>query len=91
MAQVICEVSAGLRDSERTVAIRDVHGRKQFLRVEEGFLAPVDSQWYLPVGVVGIDEAKKLALIELPHEADSGVNRLWVRLADLRELTGVAS
>lgn len=90
MAQVLCEVSAGLRDSERTVAVRDVRGRKQFLRVEEGLLAAINSHWYLPVGVVGIDAAKQLALIELPHEADSGVNRLWVRLTDLRELSGVA-
>jgi hypothetical protein len=91
MAQVLCEVSAGLRDSERTVTVRDVYGHKQFLRVEEGFLASVGSQWYLPVGVVGIDEAKKLALIELPHEADSGINRLWVRASDLRGLAEVAS
>jgi hypothetical protein len=87
MAQVLCEVLAGLRDSESAVAVRDIRGHKYFLRVETGFLARVNSCCYLPVRTVGIDAAKQLALIELPHEADSGVNRLWVRPADLRELS----
>lgn len=41
----------------------------------------LDHQRYLPIGVVAIDPdpAKKAVLIELPHETDSGVNRLWVR------------
>ena len=34
--------------------------------------------------IVGIDDAKDLALIELPHESDSGISRLWVRRSDLR-------
>jgi hypothetical protein len=85
MAQVICEVSAGLRDTERTVAVKDVHGRRQYLRVEEGFLAKEGSLSYLPIGIVGVDEAKEMALIELPHESDAGISRLWVRLGKLRE------
>lgn len=84
MAQVICEESPGLRETERTVAVKDVHGRRHYLRVEVGFLARGGGRSFLPVGVVGIDEAKKMALIELPHEADSGVNRLWICLADLQ-------
>lgn len=42
---------------------------------------------YLPIGLVGLDDAKGLALIELPHESDSGISRLWVRQSDLREIT----
>lgn len=91
MAEVICEVSPGLRDSERTVAVRDVRGPRHFLRVEATFLTRAGSDWYLPIGVVGVDEAKQLAWIELPHEADSGANRLWVRLAELRDFSRVAS
>jgi predicted RNase H-like HicB family nuclease len=87
MSQVVCEVSAGLRDSERTAAVRDVFGRRQFLRVEHTFLTFEDNRWYLPVGIVGIDPFKQLALIELPHEADSGKHRLWVRMGDFREST----
>jgi hypothetical protein len=91
MAQLVCEISPGLRDSEKTVAVRDVFGRAQFLRVESGFLAATADRWYLPVGIVGIDHAQKLALVELPHEADSGVNRLWVRLSELREMNGAVA
>jgi hypothetical protein len=86
MAQVICEVAPGLGDSEKTVTVRDIYGRRQFLRVEEGFLALADEKWYLPIGIVGIDSAKQLALVELPHESDGGISRLWVRLANLREV-----
>jgi hypothetical protein len=85
MAQVICEVSAGLRDTERTVAVKDVHGRRQYLRVEEGFLAKEGNHSYLPIGIVGVDETKKMALIELPHESDAGVSRFWVHSRELRE------
>ena len=83
MAQVVCEVSAGLRDSEKTVAVRDIQGRRQFLRVEQDFLTHEGEQSYLPVGVVQATADGKV-LIELPHEADSGANRLWIKRSDLR-------
>lgn len=86
MAQVVCEVTPGLRETEKTVAVRDVYGRRQFLRVEEGFLSVEDGLSLLPIGVVGVDEAKGLALIELPHESDAGANRLWVRSEEIRGL-----
>lgn len=84
MAQVICEVSSGLRASERTAAVKDVFNRKHHLRVEEGFIETEGGASYLPVGIVGVDDTKKLALIELPHESDSGISRLWVRQSDLK-------
>jgi len=84
MAQVVCEVSPGLRDSEKTASVKDVFNRRLHLRVEDGFIATEGGQHYLPIGVVGIDDAKDLALIELPHESDSGISRLWVRRSDLR-------
>lgn len=90
MAEVVCDVTPGLRDSERTIAVRDVHGLRQFLRVEADFLAEDGGRRYLPIGVVGVDESKQLALIELPHEADSGNSRLWVRLSDLRGFSRAA-
>jgi hypothetical protein len=84
MAHVICEVSNGLRASERTVAVRDVDGFGQFLRVESDFLTTTQQgKTYLPVGVVHMSADR--ILIELPHEADSGINRLWVRKVDLLE------
>jgi hypothetical protein len=73
-----------LRDSEAAVAVADIHGRKQFLRVEKRFLIHVSEQSFLPIGIVYLDEKQQRALIELPHEADSGANRLWVSVADLQ-------
>lgn len=84
MAQIVCEVSPGLRDSERTASVRDVFNRRLHLRVEDGFIVTEGGRNYLPIGIVGVDDAKGLALIELPHESDSGISRLWVRRADLR-------
>ena len=84
MTRVICEVSPGLRDSEKTAAVKDVFNRRLHLRVEDGFIATEGGRHYLPIGVVGVDDAKDLALIELPHESDSGISRLWVRRSDLR-------
>jgi hypothetical protein len=84
MAQVVCEVSPGLRDSEKTASVKDVFNRRLHLRVEDGFIATEGGRHYLPIGVVGIDDARDLALIELPHESDSGISRLWVRRSDLR-------
>ena len=82
MAELICEVSPGLRPSERSVAVRDIRGRRQFLRVEYDFLTRKGDKYYLPVGEVYYT-AKDEVLIELPHEADSGANRLWVHRSDL--------
>jgi hypothetical protein len=82
---VVCEVSAGLRDSERTASVKDVHGNRQFLRVPARFLTQRDGRYYLPVGTVLQDPKTSAVLIELPHEADSGANRLWVWPGDFLE------
>ena len=84
MAQVVCEVSPGLRDSEKTASVKDIFNRRLHLRVEDGFIATEGGRHYLPIGVVGVNDVKDLALIELPHESDSGISRLWVRRSDLR-------
>lgn len=86
MWEALCEVGPGLRPSERTVAVPDVYGNKHHLRVEAGFIGEVDGRHYLPVGLIGVDEARKLALVELPHESDGGANRLWVWLANLHKM-----
>jgi hypothetical protein len=84
-------VSSGLREFERTVAVEDVFNRRHHLRVEEGFTEAEGGQHYLPIGLVGLDDRKGLALIELPHESDAGVSRLWVRQSDLREIAETVS
>jgi hypothetical protein len=80
MAQLRCEnISEGLRASEAVAVFRDYEGRRHFLRVERDFLSETNGKCYLPVGIVHVDPRTKLVLIELPHEAETGANRLWVK------------
>jgi hypothetical protein len=84
VAHVVCDqVSPGLRDSEVIAAIKDLYGRRHFLRVERDFLAREKGRQYLPVGLVHVDRRSGAVLIELPQEAETGANRLWVRPEDL--------
>ena len=50
-----------------------------------------EGRFYLTVGIVYWDPKTKAVLIELPHEADSGANRLWVWPADFLELSEVTA
>ena len=83
MPYVLCSVSDGLCPSEVTVEVQDVDDRPEYLRVHREFVKQFDNRQYLPIGVVGQDREKDLFLIELPHEADSGANRLWVARSSL--------
>jgi hypothetical protein len=75
-----------MRLSERTVAVKDVHGRRQYLRADEDFLTlGKGGRYYITVGIVHVDPRSKSVLIELPSEAYSGANRLWVLPQDLLE------
>ncbi len=86
MAQIRCDgVSEGLRASEVVAVFRDYQGRRHFLRVERDFLSEHEGHYYLPIGIVHVDPRSKLVLIELPHEAETGANRLWVKSDQLDE------
>jgi hypothetical protein len=89
MPAVLCEqVAPGMRESERCVSVRDIRGRREWVLVEQDFLAVRDDKTWLPVGVIQIDREHNLALVEFPHEAATGGNRIWVRSADLIEANG---
>jgi hypothetical protein len=84
MAEVLCEsVGPGMRESERAVTVRDVKGHGELILVEHDFLTVQGDKTYLPVGVCFIDKERDVVLVEFPHEAITGGNRLWVRTADL--------
>ncbi|MBI1914486.1 MAG: hypothetical protein HYS12_07070 [Planctomycetes bacterium] len=87
MALLACKVTKGLREAEATVEIKDFHDRNHFLPVDRDFLNVEDGKHYLPVTVMQIDPKSKAALIGLPLEADSGAHRVWVKLAQLTDLT----
>jgi hypothetical protein len=78
LALVSCEVSDGLRPSEATVGVPDIYDNRQYLRVERDFLHTIDGVSYITIGGVQDDPRQPYVLVELPHEADSGANRLWV-------------
>jgi len=75
---VACSTRPGLRDAEAGVTVHDISGRPQRLRVEWDFLHRDGDQYYLPIGIVARHPTEKKVLIEFPHEADSGANRIWV-------------
>lgn len=86
MARIRCQnVTEGLRASEAVASFVDFHGRTHFIRVERDFLGEQNGQMFLPVGIVHVDPKNKAVLVELPHEAETGANRLWVREGQLDE------
>jgi hypothetical protein len=90
LPEVECVVSPGFLDREVTVGVPDESGNRQFLRVNKGLITQEGSKTYLAVGVVDVDYRRRRVLIELPHEADSGANRLWVPFAHFRRENGSA-
>jgi hypothetical protein len=75
-----------MRPSERTVAVKDVYGRRHFLPADADFLTPgKGGRCYITVGLVHVDRKSKAVLIELQQEAYSGAHRLWVRPEDFLE------
>ena len=82
--QVECEARPGDADWEVVVAVKDEKGRRQFLSVSKGMVAKENGKTYLAIGVVEVDSRTRRVLIELPHESDSGVSRLWVPFDSFR-------
>lgn len=86
MAKIRCNrISPGLRTSEVLASFTDYHGRTHSIRVERDFLTDEHGQNFLPVGIVHVDSKNKAVLIELPHEAETGANRLWLNQEQLDE------
>ena len=88
MAQVLCEVSEGLRDSEATVKLTSYDGRPEYIPADRGLLSNEGGRYYLSVGLIHVNVEKKAALVSLPVEADSGAHRIWMRLEYLKQEQG---
>lgn len=71
-------VTEGLRQSEAVASFSDYHGKKHFIRVERDFLIEDVGSFCLPVAVIRTDATTHASLIQLPHEAETGANRLWI-------------
>jgi hypothetical protein len=90
MIKILCEqVSPGLRQADAVITLLDVQGRRHFLQIEKDFLVRQNGHSYLPVGLVHRDAPTGALLIELPHEAETGVNRLWVSPAKVLDAAEV--
>ncbi len=87
MAKIRCTgVSAGLRSSEIVAKFTDYNNRSHFIRVERDFVDQELGTTFLPVGVIHVDLKTKAVLVELPHEAETGVNRLWVKSEQVKDV-----
>jgi hypothetical protein len=92
MIRVLCAgVSRGLRAADVIATLRDIHGRNHFLQIEQNFLTQDNGHAYLPVSLVHRDARAEAVLIELPHEAETGVNRIWVSEADVQGMPEVSA
>ena len=87
--EVRCEVSEGLTGSDITVCIQDLLGNEQYIHVLPSMVNWEHDVPYLPVGIINVDRPHGRVLIELPIEADSGVNRLWMPFERFRIDSGV--
>jgi hypothetical protein len=84
LPEVECVTSPGFLESQVNVEVKDETGQSQFLQVNKKIISRRGSTTYLPIGIVELDYRNKRALIELPHEADSGANRLWIPFSSFR-------
>ena len=92
LPEVQCEVSEGLLESDITVWTRDVEGNDQYIHVLPSMVNGLpNGSPHLPVGVIDVDYRNKRVLIELPIEADSGVNRMWMPASSFRVESGVTA
>ena len=88
LPEVECSIKPGFLPGEWAVSVPDETGRRQNLRVNKNLVSAVGAKHYLAIGIVELDYRHKRVLVELPHESDSGINRLWVPFASFRQGNG---
>jgi len=77
---VLCDaVEAGFLDSDVTATIRGYKaGQEEYVRGAADSIREENGRKYLYIGVVRQDLTTKAWLVQLPTEADSGTQRMWV-------------
>lgn len=73
-----CEITDGPRPGFKSVGVPSIEGHAEYFSIEERFLSNRGGELMLPVIVIGRDRRYDTALVQLPVEADSGANRVWV-------------
>jgi hypothetical protein len=79
MALIPCEATEGPRPGFKVVGVASLEGHSEYLTIEERFLVRRGNDYLLPVRLIGRDRRYNTALVQLPVEADSGANRVWVK------------
>ena len=82
--EVECETTPSDLYETEVVGVPDETGNIHFLRLAQGAVHRVGEKSYLPIGIVEVDQRRGRVLIQLPIEADSGANRLWIPLKQFR-------
>lgn len=91
MDLLLCEILEGARQAEATVVVKDVHERREFFPADRELITEEGGKHWVPVSLIHVDDPRKLALVGLPVEADSGAHRIWVKRSHLRQPNQVAS
>jgi hypothetical protein len=85
MALLKCELKEGPREGFKSVGVPSIEGHTEYFVIEERFLVRRGNDLLLPVRLIGRDRQHKTALVQLPREADSGANRVWVKNDQLKD------
>jgi hypothetical protein len=67
LPQARCEISEGLTGSDKTIRVRDVDGRRQYIHVLPSLVNWVSDTPYLPVGVINVDYRNNRVLIGVAY------------------------
>jgi hypothetical protein len=79
MTLLECEILEGPRPAFKVVGVSSIEGHTEYLTIEERFLVKRNGRYLLPVSLIGKDRRHNTLLVQLPYEADSGANRVWVK------------
>jgi hypothetical protein len=90
MLYLECEVKrpGALGNGHVIAELTDHTGQREQVAVEETFLERRAGRTFLPVWFISQDPNSKLVQVELPQEAASGVNRIWVQPEKTFEVQG---
>lgn len=84
--EVRCVVSDGFFPNFVSAQVQDRDGRPEFLLIYKTMIRQLDGVFYLPVGIIAIDEDSESVLVQFPTEADSGSHRSWMTYDSFRPL-----
>lgn len=81
MLYLECEVKRpkALGNGHVIAELTDHANQREQVAVEETFLVERGGRTFLPVWFISQDSKSRLVQVELPQEAASGVNRIWVQ------------